>query len=724
MPSNAQDNIRDSLVNVIIQGKHDTLVVDALLSLGNEMVTIDYDSALACTQQAKEITLRNLRKKDLPEIVVHEFKDALASIYNNLGYLKQLKDDHEAARAYYRKGFEIRKAEGSTERALRTLTSICSGYEDQGDIMRALEVAYEGLGYAEQWKDSSAMSKFYTTISYLQFSQKEYKAMIKTLTKVVDLEKKIGDPISISKVYNNMAVAYSSLDRWDEALVFHKRSLALRKQVGFEAGVASSMGNIGRAYEDLGDTVEAMKYYMEALRINESIGAVTSTARVYKRLADLKLKQGDVRSAKKYGEKGLKLTRMRNHARALRDMAYTMAKVYRASGDYKEAVEMYDTYVTLKDTLFNQENQRAILQSGFKYDFEKQHLADSVDFAKKEEIAKINHANELQQEANQRYALYGGLGFLLLLGGVAFRGYQRKKKDNKLIVEQKQEVEHQKELVEEKNQEIMDSITYAQRIQEAILPPDRLVQQWLSNSFVLYKPKDIVAGDFYWMEVVGDLIIFSVADCTGHGVPGAMVSVVCHNALNRAVREFGLTAPGEILDKTREIVVEQFSKSDKDVKDGMDVALCALNNKTGELQYAGANNPLWIITSNRVHHSETIDSLGPREMYELEERSETLLFELKATKEPIGKTDNPGKFGTHSIQLVQGDCLYIFSDGFADQFGGAKGKKFKYKPFKKLLLNNHQKPLMEQRNIIDTEFETWRGDLEQIDDVCVIGVRV
>ena len=292
-----------------------------------------------------------------------------------------------------------------------------------------------------------------------------------------------------------------------------------------------------------------------------------------------------------------------------------------------------------------------------------------------------------------------------------FNRLQVTKKQKIVIETQKQEVEKQKEVVElahdeleEKNREIMDSITYAKRIQNAILPPLKVVKEYLQESFILYKPKDIVAGDFYWMEAVVSkennkekTVLFAAADCTGHGVPGAMVSVVCNNALNRSVREHGLTDPGEILNKTREIVIQEFEKSDEEVKDGMDIALCSLEGNT--LKYAGAHNPLWIIRNGE-------------------------LLETKANKQPIGQFDNPEPYITHSFDLEPGDSLYIFSDGYVDQFGGEKGKKFKAKAFRELLLSIQDKPMEEQKLIIDETFETWRGALEQIDDVCIIGVRI
>jgi serine phosphatase RsbU (regulator of sigma subunit) len=278
---------------------------------------------------------------------------------------------------------------------------------------------------------------------------------------------------------------------------------------------------------------------------------------------------------------------------------------------------------------------------------------------------------------------------------------------------QKQEVEKQKEVVdeknkslevaykhiEEKNTEILDSIRYAKRIQEAILPPQKLVKSYLENSFILYKPKDIVAGDFYWMHVTESKVLFASVDCTGHGVPGAFVSILGFNGLNRCVKEFGLTQPAAILDKLCEIVDEAFSKSEADIKDGMDIALCSYDHKNSTLEYSGAGNSL----------------------YHIREKN---LTEYSADKQPVGKYAYRKRFTNHTVELKKNDAIYIFTDGYADQFGGPKGKKFKYSQFEKLLVAIHDKSMEEQREILNGTIDEWRGELEQIDDICIIGVRI
>jgi len=324
--------------------------------------------------------------------------------------------------------------------------------------------------------------------------------------------------------------------------------------------------------------------------------------------------------------------------------------------------------------------------------------------------------------------IYFFLGILLIWGYANWRTTALKKRQFQLEYEineatqeisaQKQEAEKQRDVIEEAHTEIKDSIQYAKRIQSAILPPSKLFKTYLPNSFVLYQPKDVVAGDFYWLEKRDDKVLFAAADCTGHGVPGAMVSVVCNNALNRSVREYGETDPAKILDQTRDIVIEEFEKSDEDVKDGMDIALCTL--KDMRLEYAGAHNPLWIIRKGEITESE----LGSPERAKVHKFDEHYFAEIKADKQPIGKYDQPTSYTMHAISLKTGDRIYIFSDGLADQFGGELGKKLKTINVKRFLISIQNHNMEDQATLLEKHFKEWKGDLQQVDDVCFIGVEV
>jgi serine phosphatase RsbU (regulator of sigma subunit) len=327
----------------------------------------------------------------------------------------------------------------------------------------------------------------------------------------------------------------------------------------------------------------------------------------------------------------------------------------------------------------------------------------------KHEKAEAMAAQEIKHQNRIMYVMTALLLMLVVFAFIVFRHYTQKKKINS-------QLEHVNALIQEKNKSITDSITYAKRIQRAILPSDKSIRDQLPSSFVLLKPKDIVSGDFYWFEKTNGKVLFSAVDCTGHGVPGAMVSVVGHNNLNRCVKEFRLEKPSDILDKLNELVQETFSgssgshsNSGKDVdevKDGMDLALCSLDFNTNMLEYAGANNPLWILRKGSLNNeNEKIE-------------------EVKANKQPIGKYADRKPFTNHRIQLYEGDTVYIFSDGYADQFGGQKGKKFKYKKLQELLLSIQEKGIHDQEKILLDAFVIWQDQLEQVDDVLIIGVRV
>jgi serine phosphatase RsbU (regulator of sigma subunit) len=395
-----------------------------------------------------------------------------------------------------------------------------------------------------------------------------------------------------------------------------------------------------------------------------------------------------------------------------------ISTAYRQLGKYERALFFMDKLQAIRDSLAGDDKNKAVMKNQAEFDFKQKEAAIQLE----QEKEKIVYEAQKKHESQQRIFflvifLILGVGFFL-----AARAYKRTRSVNKLISTQKDEIEKQKHLVDEKNREVTDSITYAKRLQEAILPSRAELFRSFNENFVLYLPKDIVAGDFYWMHRVNDQqVLIAVADCTGHGVPGAMVSVVCSNALNRSVNEFKLKNVAEILDKTRELVIETFAKTDKKVRDGMDISLLSVTNKAAgkitvigesgpdefDIDWAGANNPLWYFKNGEF-------------------------AEIKANKQPVGKTENMQPFTKHSFKLHSGDTLYLFSDGYSDQFGGegsvssnfGSGKKMKSKQFAKLIQRIQELNMYEQVNKLEEDFVNWRGSIEQIDDVLVMGVKL
>lgn len=349
-----------------------------------------------------------------------------------------------------------------------------------------------------------------------------------------------------------------------------------------------------------------------------------------------------------------------------------------------------------------------------RYNYERKLTADSIRY---ENEAIVNDAliskqkAELQVKRNQQYLLFGGLSLLLVFLGFLYNRFRVIRKQKGIIEIQRASSEMQRKVVENKNKEITDSINYAKRIQEAILPSKQVLVDNLKKGFVIFKPKDVVSGDFYWLEKANGYIFFAAADCTGHGVPGAMVSVICSNALSKGVLEEGITDTGKLLDRVRELVADRLSKNGEKVNDGMDISLIAIKENERDLtsttiEWSGANNGIWIVRDKT------------RE-----------LEQVSADKQPVGVYEVSKNFTTHKIQIKKNDKIYLFTDGFSDQFGGeylpemkAGGKKFKSANFKKLLLNIQDKQMDQQKLIIENTFEEWKGSLEQVDDVCIIGI--
>ena len=286
-------------------------------------------------------------------------------------------------------------------------------------------------------------------------------------------------------------------------------------------------------------------------------------------------------------------------------------------------------------------------------------------------------------------------GLVILIAFIAIKLLRTNRKNNKIL-------KSQNEIIEEKNKDITDSINYAKRLQTAILPPKDLVNSILPEHFIIYQPKDIVSGDFYWVSHHDSKIMVAAIDCTGHGVPGALLSIVGHNAINQTVNELGILQPAKVLDSMNTLI-KKILHQDKgsDIRDGMDMALCTFDKTTNTLEYSGANNPVFILSEGKLNI-------------------------IKGSKLTVGsmeeeKVEPPIN---HSIKLKKGDCFYIFSDGYADQFGGKDNKKFKTSKFQELLISLNGKSMQEQEKSLFQAFKDWKGNNEQVDDVLIIGIRV
>ncbi len=612
-------------------------------------------------------------------------------------------------------------------------------FNNQGNVTQALKYFHHSLKIYEKLKDKTGIGRASNNIGLIYHEQGNIPMALKYYHKALKIREQLGDKRGVANSLNNIGFTYESQKNIPMAIMYLERSLSIYKEIDDKKGIASSSNSIGVIQQRQGNTEKAKQFHEQALKIQEEIADKDGIANSLNNLAEIALKRGEVKLAEIYANRALKLSKELGFPSPISDASKLLSEIAKKEGHYKEGWEHFEVFITMRDSIRNKETEKSVLEQEMKYEYEKISLKDSLEDAQLQAVKDLQIKEQkatIKQEQTQKYALIGGLILMIVLIIIGIKAYHQKKKDNLLINIQKQQVE-------EKNKEVTASIYYAKRIQAAILPPNRIIKENLPQSFILYLPKDIVAGDFYWMEQKDDKILFAAADCTGHGVPGAMVSVICNNGLNRSVREHGITEPGKILDKAREIVIAEFEKSDEDVKDGMDIALCSLefrvqslelpestqnsnfetqNSKletVALLQYAGANNPLWIIRpilNNLQLPTSTELANSTKLNFEL--------IEIKPNKQPIGKVDNPQPFTTHTIELQKGDSIYVFSDGYTDQFGGEKGKKFKAQFFKELLLSIQNNTMEEQKNSLIQHFNNWKGTLDQVDDVCIIGVRI
>jgi serine phosphatase RsbU (regulator of sigma subunit) len=675
--------------------------------------------------------------------------DEAASNLNQLGAIDYENGDYEQAKSKFQEAFNYKQIQGDTSGMGLLLNNIGTTNEMLGQFGMAIKNYNQAKSLFQSSGDKAAEAETINNIANAEKSRLNVTAERSALNELIEVEKELKNNPELSASYNNLAINYISSNELDKAMETITFGIELDELIDNKKGLAIAYNNKGNIEFAQEDYTSSRTSYDKALNYKTELKDFKSASLTLHNIGNVFRNQGELDSALAYYESSLSHSEpaQYNHVthanyRAIADLIskkdgcsesleyyklYTaMRFAFNENLELKQLSEEREKYFTqrvfesdtLSDTIVQLEQKQQYqltsinkLQTNIRKQKHmnllesnaKQSQIDSISIA--QELLTANHEVVTKKHENASILLYWiGTGALLslILLFLAIKSRNKNVKSKKEIALQKDEIELQKDIVEEKNQEITDSITYAKRIQDAILPPLAMVNKALPNSFVLYKPKDIVAGDFYWLNTANGSTIFAAADCTGHGVPGAMVSVVCNNALNRAVREFGLSSPGKILDKTRELVVETFEASYEEVKDGMDIALCSLKKGIGEkyiLEYAGANNPLWLIRNGEI-------------------------IETKADKQAIGKVDQPKPFTTHEIVLLPTDTFYIFSDGFVDQFGGERGKKYKAKAFRKLLLSVQNQPMEKQRQLINKDFETWKGDLEQLDDVCILGVRL
>lgn len=715
-------SLADSLFKVLQHPKQDTSTVKDLNSLAWELKYYNTDTAIALSKQALDVS----EKVNWDKGRAHSF--------HQVGLFNYLKGDYKTALMFYNKALyvceKLEKRQSNEEiLALKAKTMGYMGlvFSNQGNLLKALDFYLDALKIDEKLKNNSGIARHLGNIGIVYYELKKFDRSLEYYFKALKLAEQTGYVQLQANTYGNIGLIYSEKKENANALDYYGKALELADKNGFKELQANTLENIGNIYAAGKDYKKALERFEIALKIKEEGGSKRDIAISLNFIAGVHYEMKNIPQAEKYYTLAKAFVDSVGTVSLKKETYKGLASVYYIKKDWKKAYEYYNDFVSYHDTLLAQQNQRDLSRKEIEFEYAKKVAQDSIKNAeeRKTNAAKVLARDEqLKRAATQRYALFGGLLLLIVFGIFMFSRF-------KITQRQKKTIEQQKHLVEEKNKEILDSITYAKRLQEAILPSIDSIKKYLPESFVFYKPKDIVAGDFYYFEqspTEENTFFIAAADCTGHGVPGALVSVVCSNALNRCVKELRITEPGKILDSTRDLVLETFTKSSQDVKDGMDISFAKISlinsnpenkvqkgrlvipkgqsladvveaGKKYNVQWSGANNPFWYLRNGE-------------------------LIEVDATKQPIGSTEYPKPFITHSVELSKGDMLYLFTDGYADQFGGEKKKKFKYKPLKELFFEISKLPAEEQRSVLEQRFNAWRGDLEQVDDVCIIGVQL
>ncbi len=643
----------DSLKQVLVKANEDTLKVATLNKLASTLArTGNLDTALVYFQKAHELS------KKL------KYHFGIAASLNNLGKVSLGKSAFPEALEYFFRSLEIAERYNIKSGMASAMGNIGIVYDNEKDYNKALRYHYKSLKLDEEIGNLEGVAESYNSIGNIYFYKQNYPKVIECYNKALDIKTKLGD----------------------------------------EMGCASTLANIGNIYFYQNDYKKTREYYFKALNYFEKLKNLQAIGMLSNNIAETYVGEKNFKEALKYSQKGLQVATQIGVLDDIKNAYFSLSSIYEGLGNYKLAMENLRLYNLYNDSIYNDENKRRAMEIDIKYHFDKKATNTRIENERKQIILK-------EEAEKQKLIIYFGLGFLILVivfAVYAFRSFKIKQKINaqlsiqkEEIVAQRDEIELQRSIVEEKNKGLTDSINYAKRIQYTLLAHDEYLDKNLKDYFVYFQPKDIVSGDFYWATSVnsaaGNCFYLAVCDCTGHGVPGAFMSLISIGFLSEAIKEKHILQPGEIFNYVRERLVENISKENQ--KDGFDGILICINSNENKITYAAANNEPVLVSENTFAYQPT-------------------------DKMPVGIGISKDSFNTFDLRYKKGDVLYIYTDGYADQFGGPKGKKFKYKQLNELLLISSADSVAHQKENLKTTFNTWKGNLEQVDDVCIIGIRL
>lgn len=621
---------------------------------------------------------------------------------------------HTLAVAYWIKGEHIDALDASYEglslfNHLQLDTGISKMYNDIGlnfwklkDRKNAMTNYLNALEHAERSESDPTLARVLGNIGILYEEQQDYDKALEFQQRCLDLAEKNRDERLLSNTLNNIALIYTKKNALARAELFAERCLTLRKKLNDENGQAQALNLLGIIAKDTTQYKRADSLFHKAFEIYKRTENIWGQAMVLGNIGINHYQLGKYAEGVKNCYLSYELS-LANNLEWKESACQCIAEGHANLGEATLSNLWWNKWKTLRDSIYNHNlrNDISLLQQRFEHE----KIEASLKYENELTEAEVKRQRQLRNASI-------GIGMLaLILFFVLFSNYRSKQRDNELLEKMNSEISEQKAVIEEKNEHITDSIRYAQQLQNAILPKHAAFEGRFDRHFILYHPKDIVSGDFYWLEEANGKTFVAVADCTGHGVPGAMVSMVGYQGLNKAVREKQLSKPSEILQSLSDHVEEQFEKSGGSVRDGMDIALFAISKDQQHLTFAGAHNPLLLVSKRTEIPNCTLK----------EQQGDWNMFEVKADRRSIGGYFDAGPFTDHEVELQKGDTIFMFSDGYADQFGGPNDKKLGIRRLRNVLL---QAVVDNDLYWLEPFYLEWKGPSEQIDDVSLIGLTI
>ncbi len=676
----SQNKIADSLLLVLNQTTVDSQKVKLYGDISWELLSSDINKSLNFAEKELELATKINSEKDI------------AQAESDVGNIFNRKADYTNAIIHYNKALAMRQKLNQPIKVAGVYTNIATVYMRQNKFKEALDINFKTLKIFENIHDENKQSLVLGNIGNLYYNLKQNKAALLYFTKGLLLARKSNNKTSLANISVNIADIKFEEKDYTSAEFYYNSALLIYIDTDDKYSMATVYNNLGTIASKKNKINLALSYFNLSLKQRIALQDEFGVAQTNLTIGELDLKNANYQQAINHFNTSLKVFIKNNSTLQLEKTYSLLAFAYNKAGDLKLSVINYQNCISIKDSLYVKELTNQSIEMNTKYETDK----------KQQENELLNTKNKLSETTikEQRIVTYFIITALLLLAVLAyfiFKGLTHQKKANAIISKQKQLVEHQKDIVDEKQKEILDSIHYAKRIQTALLAHKDFLDINIKNNFVLFKPKDIVSGDFYWATNHENNFYLAVCDSTGHGVPGAFMSILNIGFLSEAIKEKNILEPNKILNYVRNRLIESISKDEQ--KDGFDGILLCINQHTNQITYASAHNAPVLVSDNKI-------------------------IDLPKDKMPVGQGERKQEFNLFSVDVKKGDTLYLYTDGYADQFGGEKGKKFKYKPLNELLLANTRLTMVEQNLVLQTTFDNWKGNLEQVDDVLLIGMKI